>query len=92
MKGLSCLLIRNYEDLSKKDLDELTCQDVDVDDWNCMLICPPSAIKYDYETLEYRPHEESEVLGRLLSHYDNKVVWYLVNFRGKQKAIGIQYH
>lgn len=92
------------EDMSQEVRQSLGDAGVDLDDWDCILICPPESIElqdeYEYtdhfDGKKYTVHEykpKSFYLDRLLERagtYDCK--WHKTIFQGEEVAIGIAYH
>jgi hypothetical protein len=81
-------------EFSKEEIDYLWSVGVCLDDWNFALIGEPEILGtyMDHMTKKTELRLNNPILENLLSgrHYEYRC--YLVNFRGKECAICIQYH
>lgn len=92
------------EDMSDEEKRALEDAGVDLDDWDCILICPPDSIELcdEYEYMDYLDGSKKlaqrwkprsfylEVLLERNSTYDCK--WRKTIFQGEEVAIGVAYH
>lgn len=98
------LILPDSNDLTKDEVDSLWAQDVDLDDWDFILVIPPDQVEEHEETdtaysdergwhkvsvKELRPKAYS-LMRFEVGCGDNK--WYRVNFRCKQVAMLVAYH
>lgn len=97
------LILPDSDELTEAEWDSLRKQDVDLDDWDFLLLVPPEMVEQvEVEDAEWkdgwwqkvmvkqwRPREYT--LERFETGcYRNK--WYRVNFRGKDVALLVAYH
>lgn len=84
-----------YEDLTENEIVDLWNQNVDLDDWDYMLVTD-DLTKFkrnedkEYDESEYAPIDEWCVPKLLLGCCRN--VWYRVKFREKMQMMGVAYH
>ena len=99
------LFFPDSRDLTRQEIDDLWGQDVNLDDWDFMLIVPPDQVQ-EYDTTEdvYSPDTgrwrsvPCKALGPIeyaLQRFEvgccsNK--WYRVTFRGQRVAMLVTYH
>lgn len=75
-------------DVSEDIQKELISAEIDLDDYDYIIIAPAEAIQKSDDNI-YRPTDYD--LERMLhGGCDNR--WYLVQFRGKMVSIGVAYH
>jgi hypothetical protein len=96
-----------HDDLTKEEIEALWDLGVNMDDWDYMILADPDILEEEeVDTIEYNeidgawiPVERKKIrfypknwqMGRLLTGCcDN--VWYKVEFRGEEMAIGVAYH
>lgn len=99
MDEIPLTLINN---LDRKEIEYLWGQGVNCDDWDYMIMCAPENVEEVEAELNQWDRDEGTTckkviqcrvngLSRLLTGCcDN--TWYLINFRGKDVAIGVAYH
>jgi hypothetical protein len=95
MNGYAITIITDWDHLSESDQAELLAGGVDTDDWNFMLIGPPELIEHESDDSDGDPiygcvDTYIEGIIDFYSRYEGK--WYPCKFRGKDCAIGVQYH
>lgn len=84
-----------YEDLTRDEIEDLWNQNVDLDDWDYMLVTDDltqfklNEDKEEYDESEYIPIEWC--VSKLLTGCCRNV-WYRVKFREKMQMMGVAYH
>ena len=89
------------EMLSQKDIESLWAEGVDMDDWDYIILAPPSTLsvvveeEYDYcaghaKTVARMVQNNYQLSRLLVGCCDN--TWYTAKFRGRKYAIGVAYH
>lgn len=86
--GYQATIITNHNQLSEEEIQSLWDQDVNMDDWDCIIILPVGCL-YREEDGDLTPHDYQ--IYRLLDHHGEST-WYEVRFRGEKCTLGIRYH
>ena len=97
-------VVTGYGGFSKEEIDALWDAGVDMDDWDYVIFGPPEILvsreeeQRDWDSPDplavvkatvYTPHDYQ--IERLLQGCSDNT-WYLIEWEGKQTAVGVAYH
>jgi hypothetical protein len=93
---MNLIFISSYDDLTDEDVEFFWKQDVNMDDWDYIILAPVASIEEvdatDWNGKSIKKYVVCNYnLERLLTGCcDNK--WYRATFRGVEYAVGVAYH
>jgi hypothetical protein len=85
------------DELTHQDIDAFWEQDVNMDDWDYIVLAPPETITATQRRDEWNGTECTE-WDQQVYEFDRILVgsssnrWYKAAFRGKEYAVGVAYH
>lgn len=105
MTQIPALLVTEF---SREETDLLWAQNVDMDDWDICVLLPAEMIREvremrevndwvngAYTTKMAEVHEwvcDDHPIDRLLERHSVSHRWYMVEWKGEKKALGVAYH
>ena len=93
---MQATILLDYEELSKEDQVSFEQQGISMDDWNFIVLAPvESIVFYAEKDSEGQPRgwvQQNWHLESIVEHGSYEGKWTKGTFRGKEYAIGVQYH